>query len=232
MSWRTIFILGGGATLVLLFAAVVVSIFATVNYEDAIIEAKWVSARGLTHPTPGSLYVLTEEGLHGRPICSLEITGDHLVGQGRTRKYVFSNVVGDLMPILADLSVFLLGRDVQARERSVDGPDRPFDLVWVADEIYVRSFTNVPMDKDCQNDAIQAVKNGLIVCTVDRAIIAPGDDSMVYAVGFRNTCQSECAVGEENCDMPGFNPTSTYNWTSRLKKEFGLVRLIRAPIEQ
>ena len=228
MPWRSIFLLGGGATLVLFAIATVVSIFSTVNYEDALIQAKWISSRGLSHPTPGSLYVLTEDGLHGRPICRLNITKEHLVGSGDTRKYIFSNVVGNTMTFLADINAYLFNLGKES--------EKPFspsvELVWVADEIYVRSFRDVPMDEGCRADFDEAIQNGEVICTVDRAIVAPGDDKMVYAIGFRSTCASSCATGEKNCEAPKFMAKQTYGWSTMLKNEIGLVRLVQAPMTE
>lgn len=221
------FLVSGGAALMLFFVALIVSIFATVDYDDAIIEAKWVSARGLYDPTPGSLFVLTKDGLHGRPICRLNLSGRLLVGRGRTRKYVFTNVLGDVMPFLAELNVFLFRQDTEKSPKIIS---RSFDLVWVADELYVRSFKGVPMEKECEKDFHDALNGGDTICTVDRAIVAPGEDSTVYAVGFRHACASKCPVGKKDCTFPEFTSTYSFSWTSMLKNEIGLVRLDRKPM--
>ena len=213
----------------LCLVATVVSVFATVDYEDAITEARWVSARGLVHPKPGSLYILKEEGLHGRPVCRLDVSENYLVGRGETREYRFRNVVGYLMPFLAKINILILGSKTDELESQSTAP---FSLVWVADEVYVSTFRGVPMDKNCEKDFHDALEAGATICAVDRAILSPGKSGTVYAVGFKNTCASACAEGETDCVAPRFEPESTTSWNTVLKKEMGLIRLDKTAIQQ
>ena len=88
------------------------------------------------------------------------------------------------------------------------------------------------MDEACRQDFDEAIQNGEVICTVDRAIVAPENDKMVYAIGFRKTCASSCAAGKGNCKAPKFVAERTYGWSSMLKNEIGLVRLTQSPIRK
>ena len=220
MTWYVKFLIGFGAVFMLFF----ISIFATVNYEDAVIKANWVSASGLSHPSLGSLYELGDDGIHGRPICHLIIPDDKLVGMGMTGKYEFTNVVGDMMPFLAKLGGFLLSKDVP---EYISKSFRPFSLVLEVDEIYVSSFKKAPMETECEEDFNEALNTGSIISTVDRTIVAPNDYKTVYAIGFRKTCATKCPKGEKGCEPPSFLQENMFSWASILKKKFGLVHMSR-----
>jgi len=227
-SIKSIIMLGGGLALILFVVTTLVSFFATVNYQDAVIVSKRYFARQLTDPGPGQLFVLRDDILEGRPVCHLELGPTDIEGHDVVSKYTFSNVVGDLAPFLANINFALVGKD--AAIINADGAES-FQRIWVAKELYVRSFNGKLMASSCLNDVLEALYSGAKVCTVDRAIVDAANPQNVRAIGFRGTCAIKCPDGQTNCETNKFGLTQELNWTTKVKSALNLVHLKKSPVE-
>ena len=225
---RTILLLGGGLVLVLFVVAIIVSVFSTVNYEDAVRVSRRISARGLTDPMPGRLFVMEEGALVGRPICHLSLEQSDISGRDKKNTYEFYNVVGNIAPFLAKLNLALLGRDTSSLDGSND--IAAFRRTWTARELYVASFKGKTVSEKCKDDFQNALNSGALICTVDRAIVDANDNKTVYAIGFRTKCVARRKCDQqEDCSPPKFEIAADEKWTTRVKALFDLVHLKQDP---
>ena len=216
--------------LVLCLVAVFVSLIATVTSHDAIVAIGRSNATALTDPKLGSLYVIRDGAIVGRPVCRIVLSDSDIEG-GNTHNYKFSNVVGQLLPFLVRLNLALLGRDSDDDNSQLSGNEL-FELEWVAKEIYIKSFSDKPMESECEDDISEKLDDkGIKVCTVDRVISNTTSQDTIYAIGFKEKCLVNCSPGETGCPTSIFEEPNNIKFVARLKNAFGLINHTQTLVE-
>ena len=222
---KYLIIFGGGCVLVLCLVAVLVSLLATVTSHDAIVAMGRSNATDLTDPQLGSLYVIRDGTIVGRPVCRIELSDSDIAGGNTTHNYKFSNVVGQLLPFVVKLNSIILGRDSKDNDSQLPSNEL-FELEWVAKEIYIKSFLNKPPGSECAKDIdieLSDSDQGVKVCTVDRVISNADSQDTIYAIGFREKCLVSCDKGETGCPTRIFEEPNNIKLVARLKNAFGLI---------
>lgn len=222
ISLRGVFILGGGITLVVVILSIVVSFFVTVTYQDAVLKTEHISARKLTDPRPGKLFEIVDGKILGRPLCNLVLTDSDISGRDKIYRYKFSNVIGRVVAFIVNINSAVSERkkpEVQPSNTAL------FERVWVAQEIYVQSFSQKQIDPACERDVFTALESGAKVCTVERAIVST-DTTNVFAVGFKKMCLvTACQEKNNNCQINNFDISEDVKWTTKLRHALDLIHL-------